>query len=117
MPPRLTKFATDPLGRSSNQPGAPAVSPQGDSREVEMPTDSLPLDTKLRLYRSVLRLRRSEETLAELYTQQQMRTPTHFGIGQEAVAAGVCEALDPQDVVYSHHRCHNHYLARGGSVV
>jgi len=82
-----------------------------------MPTDSLPLDTKLRLYRSVLRLRRSEETLAELYTQQQMRTPTHFGIGQEGVAAGVCEALEPQDVVYSHHRCHNHYLARGGSVI
>jgi pyruvate dehydrogenase E1 component alpha subunit len=45
-----------------------------------------------------------------------MRTPTHFGIGQEAVAVGVCHALRPDDVVYSHHRCHNHFLAKGGSI-
>src|SRR5258708_29858306 len=45
-----------------------------------------------------------------------MRTPTHFGIGQEAVAVGVCHALRRNDVVYSHHRCHNHYLAKGGSI-
>lgn len=70
-----------------------------------------------RLYRSLLRLRIAEETLAELYKGQEMRTPTHFGIGQEAVAVGVCEALDPGDAVYSHHRCHNHYLARGGSIL
>ncbi|MFI4987728.1 MAG: thiamine pyrophosphate-dependent dehydrogenase E1 component subunit alpha [Alphaproteobacteria bacterium] len=69
-----------------------------------------------RLYRSVHRLRRTEETLAELYREQEMRTPTHFGIGQEAVASGVCEALKRDDVVYSHHRCHNHYLAKGGSI-
>lgn len=68
------------------------------------------------LFRSVLRLRRTEETLAELYLEQEMRTPTHFGIGQEAVASGVCSALERDDVVYSHHRCHNHYLAKGGSV-
>ncbi|MBP2294318.1 thiamine pyrophosphate-dependent dehydrogenase E1 component subunit alpha [Azospirillum rugosum] len=74
------------------------------------------IETRRRLYQSVLRLRRTEERLAALYRDQEMRTPTHFGVGQEAVAAGVCEALDAQDVVYSHHRCHNHYLARGGSV-
>jgi pyruvate dehydrogenase E1 component alpha subunit len=45
-----------------------------------------------------------------------MRTPTHFGIGQEAVAVGVCHSLRRDDVVYSHHRCHNHFLAKGGSV-
>jgi TPP-dependent pyruvate/acetoin dehydrogenase alpha subunit len=45
-----------------------------------------------------------------------MRTPTHFGIGQEAVAVGVCHALRRDDIVYSHHRCHNHFLAKGGSI-
>ena len=74
-------------------------------------------ETKIRLFRSLLRLRCTEETLADLYLEQEMRTPTHFGIGQEAVAVGVCEALSLGDVVYSHHRCHNHYLAKGGSIM
>lgn len=74
-------------------------------------------ETKIRLFRSLLRLRCTEETLADLYLEQEMRTPTHFGIGQEAVAVGVCEALSQGDVVYSHHRCHNHFLAKGGSIM
>ena len=68
------------------------------------------------LYRGLLLVRQSEETLAELYKEQEMRTPTHFGVGQEAVAVGVCRALRDGDVAYSHHRCHNHFLAKGGSV-
>lgn len=74
-------------------------------------------DIKIRLYKSMLRIRRVEETLAELYKQQQMRTPTHFCIGQEAVAVGVCEVLEQADVVYTHHRSHSHYLAKGGSLL
>jgi TPP-dependent pyruvate/acetoin dehydrogenase alpha subunit len=69
-----------------------------------------------RLYLSMLRVRRTEERLAEVYKEQIIRTPVHFGIGQEAVAVGVCEALSSSDVVYSHHRCHNHYLAQGGDL-
>jgi TPP-dependent pyruvate/acetoin dehydrogenase alpha subunit len=68
------------------------------------------------LHHGLLRVRLTEELLAERYKQQEMRTPTHFGIGQEAVAVGVCHALQADDVVYSHHRCHNHYLAKGGSI-
>src|SRR5512134_1956490 len=68
------------------------------------------------LYKSLLRIRRAEEIFADEYRKGTMRTPTHFGIGQEAVAVGVCEALDREDVVYSHHRCHTHYLAKGGSL-
>jgi pyruvate dehydrogenase E1 component alpha subunit len=74
-------------------------------------------DDRIRHYKSLLRVRRAEEVLAELYKQQEMRTPTHFGIGQEAVAVGVCEALQKDDVIYSHHRCHTHYLAKGGSLM
>jgi len=68
------------------------------------------------LYKALLRTRLTEQTLADRYKEQEMRTPTHFGIGQEAVAVGVCAALEQDDVIYSHHRSHNHYLAKGGSV-
>lgn len=73
-------------------------------------------DLHLRMHRELLRLRCAEATLAERYKQQEMRTPTHFGLGQEAVPVGVCAALAADDVAYSHHRSHNHFLAKGGSV-
>ena len=72
--------------------------------------------TRLRLHYELLRIRRIEEALAELYKEQEMRTPVHFSVGQEAVAVGVCGALTTQDVVYSGHRCHAHYLAKGGNL-
>jgi pyruvate dehydrogenase E1 component alpha subunit len=72
---------------------------------------------EIRCYKEMLRIRRTEEIMADEYRNGTMRTPTHFGIGQEAVAVGVCEALAGGDGVYSHHRCHTHYLARGGSVM
>jgi len=69
---------------------------------------------KSEIYRKMMRIRMIEEALAELYKEQEMMTPTHFSIGQEAVAVGVCAALSNEDVVYSGHRCHAHYLAKGG---
>lgn len=73
-------------------------------------------DLLVALHRDLLRVRLTEEALAARYKEQEMRTPAHFGTGQEAVAVGVCRALRTDDVVYSHHRCHNHYLAKGGSI-
>src|SRR5882762_6457237 len=78
---------------------------------------SLPKETEIQLYKELIRVRHAEETLAALYREKEMRTPTHFGVGQEAVAVGVCAALEKTDVVYSPHRCHTHYLAKGGSLL
>lgn len=78
---------------------------------LALPREGLDL---LKAFEDLLRIRLGEETLASRYHEQEMRTPTHFGTGQEAVAVGVCHALEAADVVYSHHRSHNHYLARGG---
>lgn len=64
----------------------------------------------------MLRIRRVEETLATLYAEQEMRCPMHLCIGQEAIAVGVCEALHKSDKVFSNHRAHGHYLAKGGSL-
>ncbi len=68
------------------------------------------------LLRAARRIRTIEETLAAHYPEGQMRTPTHFSIGQEAVAVGVCSALRPDDVVTASHRCHAAYLAKGGNL-
>ncbi|QFY41872.1 thiamine pyrophosphate-dependent dehydrogenase E1 component subunit alpha [Candidatus Methylospira mobilis] len=68
------------------------------------------------LYRTVLRIRRVEEAIAEHYAAQEMRCPVHLSIGQEAVAAGVCATLASQDGVFSNHRAHAHYLAKGGDL-
>lgn len=68
------------------------------------------------LYRVMLRIRRVEEAIADRYAEQEMRCPVHLSIGQEAVAAGVCAALTQQDGVFSSHRAHAHYLAKGGDL-
>ncbi len=68
------------------------------------------------LYRVMLRIRRVEEALATRYAEQQMRCPMHLCIGQEAIAAGVCTALRRDDVVFSNHRAHGHYLAKGSNL-
>ncbi|MES2509938.1 MAG: thiamine pyrophosphate-dependent dehydrogenase E1 component subunit alpha [Pseudomonadota bacterium] len=70
----------------------------------------------LRLYEAMLRIRRTEERVAERYADQQMRCPTHLCIGQEAIAVGVCAALGADDTVFSNHRAHGHYLAKGGDM-
>jgi len=64
----------------------------------------------------MLRIRMVEEALAERYAEQEMRCPMHLCIGQEAIAAGVCAALRPDDVMFSNHRAHGHYLAKGGDL-
>ena len=81
-----------------------------------MTFEKLTSEKNLRLHEQMVLIRTVEETLAAHYSEQEMRTPVHFGIGQEAVAVGVCGALTQSDVVFSHHRCHNHYLAKGGDL-
>lgn len=69
------------------------------------------------LLRAMLRIRRIEERLAERYAaEQEMRCPMHLCIGQEAVSVGVCAALRADDLMFSNHRAHGHYLAKGGSL-
>ena len=62
----------------------------------------------------MLRIRLVEESIANKYSEQKMRCPTHLSIGQEAIAVGVCANLTSQDQVLSTHRAHAHYLAKGG---
>ena len=72
--------------------------------------------TLRQIYRDTLKIRLFEERIVELYPEQEMRCPVHLSIGQEAVAAGVCAALRLDDGVFSGHRSHGHYIAKGGSL-
>src|SRR5687767_6578882 len=68
------------------------------------------------LYRAMLRIRRIEEEIERRYHQDQMKTPIHLVIGQEAAAVGCCSALKQTDLVYTSHRTHGAYLAKGGDL-
>lgn len=60
------------------------------------------------------RIRRFEEGLEELFTRGLLHGTMHLSIGQEAVAEGVCSALEDGDFITSTHRGHGHTLAHGG---
>ena len=77
-------------------------------------TRDIPQACLLEIYEMMLRIRRFEEKIGDVYPEQEMRCPTHLSIGQEAAAVGVCAPLRPDDYVFSTHRCHAHYLAKGG---
>jgi pyruvate dehydrogenase E1 component alpha subunit len=64
-------------------------------------------------YRVIRLIRRFEERALELVESGQIASGIHPCIGQEAVAVGVCAALNPDDVVFSNHRGHGHLLAKG----
>jgi len=65
------------------------------------------------LYRTVRLIRRFEERAIDLVRSGEIVGGIHPYIGQEAVAAGVCAALRPDDIIVSNHRGHGHGLAKG----
>lgn len=67
-------------------------------------------------YREIYRIRRIEETIAEIYPTDKIKSPIHLSIGQEAVAVGICAALQKSDVIFGTHRSHAAYLAKGGNL-
>lgn len=70
-------------------------------------------ETADKIYRALVRCRKFDEKIVELYPEQEMKCPTHLSIGQEAPASGVCGALRQTDMVFSTHRCHSHTIAKG----
>jgi acetoin:2,6-dichlorophenolindophenol oxidoreductase subunit alpha len=68
---------------------------------------------QLEMLRSMLRIRRFEERLAQLFKRGKLPGFVHLYIGEEAVAVGVCSALRAEDRITSTHRGHGHLLAKG----
>ncbi|HET7137923.1 MAG TPA: thiamine pyrophosphate-dependent enzyme [Gaiellaceae bacterium] len=61
----------------------------------------------------MLLIRRFEEKVEERFRAGDLPGFLHVAIGQEAVAVGVCRAMDDGDIFASTHRAHGHTLARG----
>ena len=78
---------------------APALSP-------------LPRETSLALYRTLYMARRCEEVIVRIYPDDEMKTPMHMSMGQEAVAVGVCKGLAGNGDVIASYRSHATYLAQ-----
>ena len=72
-------------------------------------------DQLLRFYRQMVAIRLFEERVNELYTRALMPGLAHLYIGEEAIAVGVCEALQRDDYITSTHRGHGHCLAKGAT--
>jgi len=74
---------------------------------------ALPEEDLRDCFREMLLIRRFEEKVEERFRAGELPGFLHVAIGQEAVAVGVCRALEERDVMASTHRAHGHTLARG----
>ena len=70
----------------------------------------------IEMYKKMLEIRRFEEKVYDLFTQNLIPGTMHLYIGEEAVAVGVCAALDINDFITSTHRGHGHCIAKGASL-
>jgi TPP-dependent pyruvate/acetoin dehydrogenase alpha subunit len=64
----------------------------------------------------MLTIRLFEETLFSLYNKGHLSGTVHTYIGQEAIAVGVLSQISPDDIIFSNHRCHGHFLAKNNDV-
>jgi len=68
------------------------------------------------LFTSMLRIREAEECMSDLVLAGEIKCPCHLYSGEEAIAVGICANLTPDDYIFSGHRSHGHYLAKGGDM-
>ncbi|MFA5161609.1 MAG: thiamine pyrophosphate-dependent dehydrogenase E1 component subunit alpha [Elusimicrobiales bacterium] len=73
-------------------------------------------EIRLALLEKMLEIRLFEEKIISAYPRQDMKTPVHLYVGQEAIAAGVCANLAAEDYVFTTHRNHGHLLAKGADM-
>lgn len=66
--------------------------------------------------RTMVRIRRFEETVDDLFARGMMHGTMHLSIGEEATATGACAALRPDDAIGSTHRGHGHCIAKGADL-
>ena len=78
--------------------------------------ETLSAPDRVAIYRKLRLIRRVEEEIARVYPSDKIKSPVHLSIGQEAISAGVCDILRPDDVVAASYRSHAAYLAKGGDL-
>jgi acetoin:2,6-dichlorophenolindophenol oxidoreductase subunit alpha len=95
----------EPHGRDASVSAVVAI--------AEQKGETVPRETLVEFLRDMLLIRRFEEKVEERFRAGELPGFLHVAIGQEAVAVGVCRALEDGDVIGSTHRAHGHTLAKG----
>jgi TPP-dependent pyruvate/acetoin dehydrogenase alpha subunit len=67
----------------------------------------------LESYARMLLIRQFEAAMHRLFLRGEVHGTTHLYAGQEAVAVGICSALEPTDYAAGTYRGHGHALAKG----
>jgi acetoin:2,6-dichlorophenolindophenol oxidoreductase subunit alpha len=92
---------------------AKPAGPKGSALQEKDAGVDIGKDQLMRFYRQMVAIRLFEERVNDLYTRALMPGLAHLYIGEEAIAVGVCEALNNDDYITSTHRGHGHCLAKG----
>jgi len=69
-------------------------------------------ELNISLYKTMYMIRKVEETIQAHYPEDEMKTPMHMSMGEEAIVTGVCHALNPKDQVLGSYRSHGIYIAK-----
>ena len=72
-------------------------------------------ELKIKMFKSMLRIREFENTIKKIYRNGELQGHSHTCQGEEAIEVGAIEALSEEDIIFSNHRGHGHFLARGTS--
>jgi len=83
------------------------------SAVTDQKINTIDTDILLAMYRKIRTIRRFGETGIELYRKGYIYGYFHSYIGEEAIAAGVCQTLRNDDYILSNHRGHGHFIAKG----
>ncbi len=79
-------------------------------------TNRLSPEDNLGLLTQMLRIRQFEIRAKELFLKGVIKGTAHSSVGQEAIAAGACRALEAEDFLLTHHRGHGHTIAKGADI-
>ena len=81
-----------------------------------MTLSDVPKEKLIAMYATLSKIRKVQLAIEERYHLDEMKTPVHLCLGQEAVSVGICAHLRNEDFIFSNHRSHGHYLAKGGDL-
>ncbi len=70
------------------------------------------MEINIDLYQTMYLIRTAEAKIRRHYAEDEMKTPMHMSMGEEAIAAGVCRALKKEDQLFATYRSHAPYLAK-----
>jgi acetoin:2,6-dichlorophenolindophenol oxidoreductase subunit alpha len=80
---------------------------------VQAPDRDQAVEAYVDAYARMVLIRRFEAAMHRLFLRGEVHGTTHLYAGQEAVAVGVCMALEPEDYAAGTYRGHGHALAKG----